>query len=91
MTELSQRLELVILEDSDGLQVVSERRTDGLIEVSTAKSLDAARAWVEAHYEGVDWLKARQAIVLVGKLASGCDHTTECLQRGWHATGADSK
>ena len=75
MTQLSKRVELVILEDSDGPQVVSERRVDGLIEVSSPQSLDGARAWVEAHYAGVEWLKARLASALVGKLASGGDDT----------------
>lgn len=90
MTELSKRVELVILEDSDGLQVVSQRHPNGLIEVSTTRSLDAARAWIEAHYAGVNWLKPRLASALVGKLASGGDHTTQCEQRSRCATGGDS-
>jgi hypothetical protein len=90
MTQLSKRMELVILEDSDGPQVVSERRVDGLIEVSTPQSLDGARAWVEAHYAGVEWLKARLASALVGKLASGGDDTTQCEQRSRCVTGGDS-
>ena len=68
MTELSRRVELVILQGSDGSEVVCERRSDGLIEVVTKCSLDAARAWVEAHYEGVEWPKRRLATALMGSL-----------------------
>ena len=67
MAELSRRVELVILCGSDGSEVVSERRRDGLIEVVTKCSLEAARAWVEAHYEGVQWHKPRLATVLIGR------------------------
>ena len=68
MAELSRRIELVILIGNDGSEVVSERRSDGLIEVVTTSSLDAAQTWVEAHYEGVEWHKARLAIGLIGRL-----------------------
>jgi hypothetical protein len=68
MTELSRRVELVILCGSDGSEVVSERHSDGLIEVVTKCSLEAARAWVEAHYEGVEWSKPRLATALIGRL-----------------------
>ncbi len=44
MTELTKRVELVILMDDDGLQVVTEGRQDGLLEVSTASTLEEARA-----------------------------------------------
>jgi hypothetical protein len=68
MTELSKRVDLVIMCGSDGSEVVSERRSDGLIEVVTTCSLEAARAWVEAHYEGVEWPKPRLATALIGRL-----------------------
>ena len=68
MTELSRRIELVILHDSGGSEVVTERRSDGLVEVATKCSLEAARAWVEAHYEGVEWPKPRFATALIGRL-----------------------
>jgi hypothetical protein len=68
MTELSKRVDLVIMCGSDGSEVVSERRSDGLIEVVTKCSLEAARAWVEAHYEGVEWPKPRLATALIGRL-----------------------
>ncbi len=68
MAELSRRIELVILIGNDGSEVVSERRSDGLIEVVTTSSLEAARTWVEAHYEGVEWLKPRLATALIGRL-----------------------
>jgi hypothetical protein len=78
MAELSRRIELVILHDSDGYEVVTERRSDGLVEAATHSSLEAARAWVEAHYEGVEWIKPRFGTALIGKLASG---TTEGPQQ----------
>jgi hypothetical protein len=68
MAELSKHVELVILHGSDGSQVVTERRDDGLIEVVVKGSLEAARAWVEAHYESVEWPKARLATTLIGSL-----------------------
>jgi hypothetical protein len=68
MTELSKRVELVILCGSDGSEVMNERRSDSLIEVVTKCSLEAARAWVEAHYEGVEWPKPRLATALIGRL-----------------------
>ena len=68
MTELSKRVELVILCGSDGSEVVSERRSDGFIEVVTKCGLEAARAWVETHYEGVEWSKPRLATALIGRL-----------------------
>ncbi len=73
MAELTKRVELVILVDSDGLEVVTERRQDGLLEVSTASTLEDARAWVEAHYEAVEWRAPRLGNGLVGRLASGED------------------
>lgn len=73
MTELTKRVELLILVDNDGLQVVTERRQDGLLEVSTAHTLEEARAWVEAHYEAVEWQAPRLGNGLVGRLASGED------------------
>ena len=75
MADLQRRVELVILHDSDGSEVVTERRSDGLIEVVTMCSLEAARAWVEAHYEGVEWPKPRLATALIGRLGrwkDGC-------------------
>ncbi len=72
MAELSKRVELVILEDNDGSQVLTERRLDGLIEVSTASTLEEARTWAEAHYEGVEWQRPRIGTALVGRLASEC-------------------
>jgi hypothetical protein len=69
MAELWRRVELVILHGSDGSEVVSERRSDVLIEVFTTSSLEAARAWAEAHYEGVEWLKDRLATAVIGRLA----------------------
>ncbi len=68
MTELSRRVELVILQGSDGSEVVTERHDDGLIEVVIKGSLEAARAWVEAHYECVDWPKPRLATARIGSL-----------------------
>ena len=68
MAEPSKRVELVILHSSDGSEVVTERRSDGLIEVVTKCSLEAARAWVEAHYENVQWPKPRLATALIGRL-----------------------
>ncbi len=73
MGELSKRVELVILEDNDGFQVVTERHQAGLYEVSTSSTLKDARAWVEAHYEGVEWVKTRLASALIGRLASRAD------------------
>ena len=73
MAELTKRVELVILVDSDGLEVVTERRQDGLLEVSTASTLEDARAWVEAHYEAVEWHAPRRGIGLIGSLARGED------------------
>ena len=68
MADLSKRVELVILHGSDGSEVVTERQGDGLIEVVVKGSLEAARAWVEAHYECVDWPKSRLANVRIGSL-----------------------
>lgn len=68
MRELSRRVELLILQGSDGSEVVAERRSEGLIEVLTTHSLGAAQAWVEAHYEGVEWPKPRLATALIGRL-----------------------
>jgi hypothetical protein len=70
MTELTKRVELVILVDDDGLQVVTERHQDGLLEASTASTLEEARAWVEAHYEAVEWQAPRRGNGLVGRLPS---------------------
>lgn len=74
MAELSKRVELVILEDNDGFQVVTERHHNELCEISTSSTLKDARAWVEAHYEGVEWVKTRLARALIGRLASRTDH-----------------
>lgn len=68
MRELSRRVELVILQGSDSSEVVAERRSDGLIEVLTSYSLGTAQAWVEAHYEGVEWPKPRLATALIDRL-----------------------
>ena len=68
MAKLSKHVELVILHGSDGSEVVTERRDDGLIEVVVKGSLEAARAWVEAHYECVEWPKSRLATALIGSL-----------------------
>lgn len=73
MAELSRRIELVILHDSDGYEVVTERSPDGLVEVFTTSSLEAARAWVEAHYEGAEWLQTRLGTALVGRLGRRSD------------------
>ena len=59
MAELSKRIELLILMDDDGSEVVAECRLDGLIEVVTASNLELARTWVEVHYAEIDWLKPR--------------------------------
>jgi len=71
MVEVSRRIELVILHGSDGSELVSERASNGLIEVVSTHSLETARAWVEAHYEGVEWHKLRLAFALVGSIGEG--------------------
>ena len=73
MAELTKRVELLILVDDDGLHVVTERREDGLLEVTTTSTLDEARAWVETHYEAVEWQAPRRGSGLVGRLTSGED------------------
>lgn len=67
MLELSRRVEVVILSCSDGTEEVTERHENGLIAVRTTGSLEAARVWVEAHYEGVEWHKTRLASGLIGR------------------------
>lgn len=71
MAELSRRVDLVILQGSDGSEVVSERRPEGLIEVYTTTSLEAAQAWAEAIYDGVEWRKPRLGTALIGTLTGG--------------------
>ena len=71
MAELSRRIELVILSCSDGSEEVTEREGQDLIVVVAKCSLETARAWVEAHYEGVEWRKTRLASALIGRLREG--------------------
>jgi len=71
MAEVSRRIELVILNGSDGSEVVCGRGSTGLIEVASTYSLEAARAWVEAHFEGVAWCMPRLATALIGRLREG--------------------
>ena len=71
MAEVSRRIELVILNGSDGSEVVCERGSNGLIEVAGTYSLETARAWVEAHFEGVAWCMPRLATALIGRLREG--------------------
>jgi len=68
MAELSRRIELVILSCSDGSEEVTERHGQELLVVIAKCGLEAARTWVEAHYEGVEWLKPRLATALTGRL-----------------------
>ena len=71
VAEVSRRIELVILNGSDGSEVVCGRGSNGLIEVASTYSLEAARAWVEAHFEGVAWCMPRLATALIGRLREG--------------------
>jgi hypothetical protein len=81
MAESTRRIELVIVSDDGGSQVVAQRDPGGPIDVITHSSLDTARAWVEAHYQGVEWRGPRHATALVGRLACGAQEPGPSVPR----------
>lgn len=65
-----QDVELTLLPDIDDTTAVIEWQLRGtrFNEVKVATSSQAARAWVEAHYEDVEWTSCTRGHALIGAL-----------------------
>ena len=65
-----QEVELTLLPGMDDTTTVIEWQLRGtrFNEVKVAASVEAARAWVEAHYEDVEWAGCIRAHALIGAL-----------------------
>jgi hypothetical protein len=66
----SQRVE-VSIRTRTGAAIIFERRSDqpGALPIIVRGSLLGARAWIEAHYTGVQWDSERSGTALIGRLA----------------------
>jgi hypothetical protein len=69
--DLRQEVELTLLPGVDGTSLIIEWQLRGtrFNEVKVASSSRAARAWVEAHYEDVEWDSQIRGSALIGALA----------------------
>ena len=69
--DLRQEVELTLLPGVDDTTTIIEWQLRGtrFNEVKMASSYQAARAWVEAHYEGVEWNSEIRGSGLIGALA----------------------
>jgi len=78
----SQRVELSI-RTRTGAAIVFERRADqpGPLPIIVRASLIGARAWIEAHYTGVQWDSERSGSALIGRLAGPTDPTASRSRR----------
>ena len=74
--DFRQEIELTLLPGIDDTTAVIEWQLRGMrfSEVKVASSSQAARAWVEAHYEDVEWTSCIRGHALIGALADdACD------------------
>jgi hypothetical protein len=67
--DLSQRVGLFVL-GGVGAGIVFEKQEDGgRVPVHIVRGPEAARLWVDGHYEDVDWESPHRATALVGRLS----------------------
>ena len=83
--ELSRRIGLFV-QGGPGVGIVFEKDEDGVqrVPVKIVGGHDAARQWVEGHYEGLEWETPHRATALVGRLATGPQPSPLAGEhRGW--------